>query len=110
MFKLTMPDTETLTGTPLPGNVLGLAIKTDGDEPETSDIKPKPTPARKELSIKQYGIKRKYKSTHKFKCNLCSLELPTVQEFKKHYIDNHPPQPCPDCTRVFTLPCTLAKH
>ena len=91
-------NTETLTGTPLPGTVLGLAIKTDGDEPRTSDINPKPTPARKELSVKQYGIKRKYKPTHKFKCNLCSLELPTGQEFNKHYIDNHHPLPCPDCT------------
>ena len=76
----------------------------------TSDIKPKATASKKELSIKQYGIKRKYKPTHKFKCSLCPSELPTVQEFNQHFIDNHPPLPCPDCTRVLTLPRTLAKH
>ena len=54
--------------------------------------------------------KENTKATHKFKCNLCSTELPTVQEYNKHYIDNHPPLPCPDCTRVFTSPHTLAKH
>ena len=101
------------TEAPLPGAVLGVAVKTDMGEAGLSDNKPKPqvfVSARKELSFKQYAIKWKYKSTHKFKCNLCSTELPSVQEYNKHYIDNHPPQPCPDCNRLFTSPCTLAKH
>ena len=96
--------------TPLPSTVLGLAIKIDIDEHDTSDKKAKMVPTRKELSIKQYRIKRKYKSTHRFKCNLCPTELPSVQEYNKHYIDTHPPLPCLDCTRVFTSPRTLAKH
>ena len=67
--------------TPLPSTVLGLAIKIDIDEHDTSDKKAKMVPTRKELSIKQYRIKRKYKSTHRFKCNLCLTELPSVQEY-----------------------------
>ena len=55
---------ETPTIACLPGTVLGVAIKTDGDVPRISDIKPKPTPAKKELTIKQYAIKRKYKPTY----------------------------------------------
>ena len=77
--------------------------KTDGADP-------KPTPVKKELSFKQYGIKRKYKQTRMFKCKLCPSEMPSVQEYNKHYLDCHPPQLCPDCTRVFISPRTLAKH
>ena len=98
------------TEAPLSGAVLGVALKTDMGKGGLSDNKPKPIQARKELSFKQYCIKWKYKSTHKFKCNLCSTELPSVQEYNKHNIDNHPPRPCPDCNRLLTSPRTLAKH
>ena len=65
---------------------------------------------KKGLTIKQYGIKRKYKSTRKFKCKICGAELPSVQEFNQHCIDKHPLLPCPDCTKLFSSPRTLAKH
>ena len=95
--------------TPLTRTVLGMAVKTDMDDTNCNAIKQEPTP-KKELSFKQYGIKRKYKSTHKFMCQICSIELPSVQEFNQHYLDKHPPLPCPDCTRMFSSPCTLAKY
>ena len=84
----------------LPGTVLGTAIKTDVEAQTSTTDKadPKPTPVKKELSFKQYGIKRKYKQTHMFKCKLCPSEMPSVQEYNKHYLDCHPPQLCPDCT------------
>ena len=94
---------------PLPGTVLGTAIKTDV-KTQNPESEPKPAPVKKELSFKQYGIKRKYKSTCKFKCKLCPAELPSVQDYNNYYLENHPPQPCPDCTRVFISPRTLAKH
>ena len=78
--------------------------------PTTDKPDPKPAPVKKELSFKQYGIKRKYKQTRMFKCKLCPSKLPSVQEYNKHYLDCHPPQPCADCTQVFTSPRTLAKH
>ena len=87
--------------------VLGTAIKTDGEnDNDTQEVKIE----KKDLNIKQYGIKRKYKLDHKFKCKLCAAKLSSIQEFNKHYLDNHPPLPCPDCTRVFISPQTLAKH
>ena len=97
---------------PLPGTVLGTAVKTDVEAqmPTTDKPDPKTAPVKKELSFKQYGIKRKYKQTCMFKCKLCPSEMPSVQEYNKHYLDCHPPQPCPDCTRVFTSPRTLTKH
>ena len=97
---------------PLPGTVLGTAIKTDVEEQTSKTDKPdpKPTPVKKELSFKQYGIKRKYKQSRMFKCKLCPSEMPSVQEYNKHYLDCHLPQLCPDCMRVFISPRTLAKH
>ena len=99
---------------PLLGTVLGTAIKADVDvqtsTADKTDSNPITTPVKKKLSIKQYGIKRKYKQTRMFKCKLCPAKLPSVQDYNKHYLNQHPPQPCPDCTRVFISPRTLAKH
>ena len=99
-----------LAKAPLPGTVLGLAVKTDIDEADPDDTGPKSMPARKELSFKQYGIKHKYKLTRKLKCNLYPMELLSVHEYNEHYINKHPLLPCPDCTRVFTSSYTLTKH
>ena len=87
--------------------VIGTAIKTDGEnDNNTQEVKIE----KKNLNIKQYGIKQKYKLDRKFKCKLCAEKLSSVQEFNQHYLDNHPPLPCPDCTHVFISPRTLAKH
>ena len=86
---------------PLPGTVLGTAIKTDVEvqmsTTDKTDPKSTTTPVKKKLSFKQYGIKRKYKQTHMFKCKLCQSEMPSVQEYNKHYLNQHLQQPCPDC-------------
>ena len=100
------------TAKPLLGTVLSTAIKQDMD---TGDAGPeetgdKPGSVKKELSIKEYGIKWKYKLDHKFKCKLCPAKLSSVQEYNKHHLDNHLPLPSLDCTRVFVSPRTLAKH
>ena len=94
-------------GNPPPGIVIGTAIKTDGDiDNDTQEVKIE----KKDLNIKQYGIKRKYKLDRKFKCKLCSEKLSSIQEFNQHCSDNHPPLPCPDCPRIFISLRTLAKH
>ena len=87
--------------------VIGTAVKTDGDiNNNTQEVKIE----KKDLNIRHYGIKRKYKLEQKFKCKLCGKKLSSVQEFNQHCLDNHSPLPCPDCTRVFISPRTLAKH
>ena len=98
------------SGAPLSGTVLGVAVKTDFAEVDCDDNKPITVPVKKELSFKQYGIKCKYKLACKFKCNLCPMELLSVHEYNKHYLEKHPPLPCLDCTKVFMSPRTLAKH
>ena len=105
---------------PLPGTVLGTSTKIDtGSDANINDNvepkvqpkpKSKPAPVKKELSFEHYGIKRKYKAVRTFKCKQCPAAMPSVQEYNKHYLDCHLPQTCPDCTKVFTSPRTLAKH
>ena len=41
---------------------------------------------------------------------MCDAELDNVQDYNQHYLDNHPPTPCPYCPRLFSLPRTMAKH
>ena len=38
------------------------------------------------------------------------MELETVKDYNQHYLDNHPPTPCPYCPRLFSSPRTMAKH
>ena len=86
---------------------IGTAIKSDDkNNNDTQEVKIE----KKDLNIKQYGIKRKYKLDRKFKCKLCGEKLSSVQEFNQHCLDNHPPLPCPDCACIFISPRTLAKH
>ena len=114
MMQLNPPPTdqksELMINTPVnppSGIVIGKAVKIVGDDnKDTQEVKIE----KKDLNIKQYGIKRKYKLDWKFKCKLCGEKLSSVQEFNQHCLDNHPPLPCPDCTRVFISPRTLAKH
>ena len=108
---------------PEPGTVLGVAIKTDvvnnptpsTDEPyntkESGDTRLENQGAKKKTFItKEYGLKKRVKSKRKFKCGVCAMELETVKDYNQHYLDNHPPMPCPYCPRLFSSPRTMAKH
>ena len=96
-----------MAGNPPLGIVIGTAIKSDDkNDNDTQEVKIE----KKDLNIKQYGIKRKYKLDWKFKCKLYGEKLSSIQEFNQHCLDNHPPLPCPDCARIFISPQTLAKH
>ena len=121
-----LPDenrTTTANPTPEPGTVLGVAIKTDvvknptppTDEPnsnkESGDTPPENQGVKRKMFItKEYGLKKRVKSKRKFKCGVCAMELETVKDYNQHYLDNHPPTPCPYCPRLFSSPRTMAKH
>ena len=38
------------------------------------------------------------------------MDLDTVKDYNQHYLDNHPPTPCPYCPCLFSSPRTMAKH
>ena len=65
---------------------------------------------KKTFVTRQFGLKRRNRPKRKFKCEKCAQELETVCDYNQHYLDKHPPTPCPDCLRQFTSPRTMAKH
>ena len=85
-------------------NVIGTAIKTIIEEPDT-----KPTTKKGTVTIKSYRLK-KTKKDLKLRCRVCLVLIPSVREYNNHYLDEHPPSPCPYCTRTFISPRTLARH
>ena len=108
---------------PKPGTLLGVAIKTDcvnnptSTEDETDNTQEivntqmENLDTRKKTFItKEYGLKKRIKSKRTFKCGVCAMELDTVKDYNQHYLDNHPPMPCPHCLHLFSLPCMMAKH
>ena len=125
---------------PKPGTVLGVAVKTDTDgelfkpqnqernkrngydENENKERQPKPSAKednknkkgndnkKKTFVTRQFGLKRRNRPRRKFKCEKCAQELNTVHDYNQHYLDNHPPTPCPYCPHLFTSLRTMAKH
>ena len=65
---------------------------------------------KKTFVTKEYGLKQRIKPSRKFKCGVCATELDTVCHYNQHYLDNHPPTPCPHCPCLFSSPYTMAKH
>ena len=109
---------------PKPGILLGVAIKTDqGNNPTTTEdqldgadddnnnTKMDDKNGKKKTFVTiEYGLKRRAKTKRKFKCGVCAAELESVRDYNQHYLDNHPPTPCPYCPRLFSSPHTMAKH
>ena len=108
---------------PKPGTLLGVAIKTDrvdnptptedemDDTQETVDTQTENLDTKKKTFItKEYGLQKRVKSKRKFKCGVCAMELEMVKDYNQHYLDNHPPMPCPHCPCLFSSPHTMAKH
>ena len=99
------PDTEM--------KVIGTAIKTPHEEIKT-ETETKPTTRESStkkgtVTFKSYRLK-KTKKDLKLRCRVCRVLIPSVKEYNRHYLDEHPPSPCPYCTRTFISPRTLARH
>ena len=114
---------EPLGAVPKPGTLLGVAVKTDKnensivteDQPDDADDNGNSQTddkngKKKTFVTKEYGLKRRVKTKRKFKCGVCDAELDSVRDYNQHYLDNHPPTPCPYCPRLFSSPRTMAKH
>ena len=108
---------------PKPGTLLGVAVKTDQSEnPTITEDQPDDADdnddsqmddkngKKKTFVTKEYGLKRRVKTKRKFKCGVCDAELDNVWDYNQHYLDNHPPTPCPYCPQLFSSPHTMAKH
>ena len=89
--------------------IIGTAVKIDIESTETKPNK-KQTPSTKgTVTFKSYRLK-KVKKDLKLRCRVCLVLIPSVKDYNKHYLDKHPPSPCPYCARTFISPSTLARH
>ena len=52
----------------------------------------------------------KYKKPRKFTCKECNKSLGSQSELNAHHIQEHQLVKCPDCTKTFATPSTLAHH
>ena len=105
---------EPLGAVPKPGTLIGIAVKTDqnenltvtedqpNDADDNGDSQMDDKNGKKKTFItKEYRLKRRVKTKRKFKCGACDAELNNVWDYNQHYLDNHPPTPCPYCPRLF---------
>ena len=100
-----------------PSDVLDQELKQTDAQREQSEPKPPVKEddenkgnKKKTFVTRQFGLKRRNRPKRKFKCEKCAQELETVRDYNQHYLDNHPPTPCPYCPRQFISPRTMAKH
>ena len=97
--------------------VIGTAIKTILEDGETTNQPPAPQPPAPQptqskkgtVTFKSYRLKKSKKDL-KLRCRVCLVSIPSVREYNKHYLDKHPPTPCPYCNKRFISPRTLARH
>ena len=99
--------------------VIGSAIKQEiyKQEQEPTDKPTQMTSKKankkvtvKHFSMKSYRLKRKPEIKRRFKCRICPEILDSVHEYNFHYREQHPPLPCPYCTRSFNAPRYLSRH
>ena len=62
-----------------------------------------------DLDIKFKGLP-KYKKPRKFTCKVCNSSFTSQALLNAHHIQDHQPVKCPDCTKTFVTPSTLARH
>ena len=91
-----------------PGN--GDTIPKNNDNNNDVNKNTNSNEKKKTFVTRHFGLKRRNKQKQKFKCGVSAKELDTVREYNQHYLDNHPPTPCPYCPCLFSSPRTMAKH
>ena len=95
-------------------------VKSDDDprstgnsgKPRDTDDKNKQEPAIKgTLKTKIYALKKKTDTKHRsFKCSKCDTLKKSIKELNIHHIENHNPQICGICGKLFKLAMSLARH
>ena len=78
---------------------------------QNTENRPKSTsPTQGSLKIKTLTLKKKADCNRRYKCSLCGVLKPTVQQVNKHHLKKHKPQICTVCGRTFALASSLIRH
>ena len=93
--KTTMTDEASTTNT---------ALQNTENRPKSA------SPTQGSLKIKTHALKKKVDSNQRYKCSVCGVSTPTVQQVNKHHLKKHKPQICSICGRTFALASSLIRH
>ena len=68
------------------------------------------SPTQGSLKIKTHVLKKKVDSNRRYKCSVCGVTKPTIQQVNEHHLKKHKPQICTVCGRTFALALSLTRH
>ena len=76
-----------------------------------TENRPKSTsPTQGSLKIKTHVLKKKADSNLRYKCSVCGVTKPTMQQVNEHHLEKHKPQICTICGHTFALASSLTRH
>ena len=80
-------------------------------EPSNTENRPKSaSPTQGSLKIKTHVLKKKADSNRRYKCSVCGVTKPTMQQVNEHHLQKHKPQICTICGCTFALASSLTRH
>ena len=80
-------------------------------ELQNTENRPKSvSPTQGSLKIKTHTLKKKVDSNRRYKCSVCGVSKPTVQQVNEHHLKKHKPQICTVCGCTFALASSLIRH
>ena len=81
------------------------------DTTTQEDDKPKcASPTQGSFKIKTHALEKKSVNKRNYKCSVCGLVKPSIQQINEHHLKDHKPQICAICGCMFALVSSLARH
>ena len=88
----------------------GESVVTSTELSNTENRPKSASPTQGSLKIKTHVLKKKADNNQRYKCSVCGLTKPTMQQVNEHHLQKHEPQICTICGRTFALASSLTRH
>ena len=88
----------------------GEPVVTSTESSNTENRPKSVSPTQGSLKIKTHVLKKKANSNQRYKCSVCGVTKPTMQQVNEHHLKKHKPQICTVCGRTFALASSLTRH
>ena len=86
----------------------GTRLKTSSNQ-QTTDMAGKKG-SKGAFKSQLYGLRRKRPKDRAYKCQVCGTSKRSIEALNEHHCNNHNPQMCGVCGKMFELATTLAHH
>ena len=88
----------------------GEPVVTSTESSNTENRPKSASPTQGSLKIKTHVLKKKADSNRRYKCSVCGVTKPTMQQVNEHHLKKHKPQICTVCGHTFALASSLTRH